>query len=224
MKFVEISGLIEPGMWNYGDELKEEIFAGPKIQELATVEKNGFSAHRIELSILTSTYLETGAHLMKNVKTIDKVGIDELFLPASVMKLKTKKPKSHITKKDLVDTGIPVKKGDCLVIFTGWYKRWNKEGFVLESPHFDRECMDWIVSKKIKILAADLPCYDDIQDPSDSKNLPLLRKLYVSGAMALAPITNGDNIKSCRAKIIIMPLKVKSVSASPARAVLIFNK
>jgi len=110
MKFVEISGLIEQGMWNYDDELGEEIFAGPKIQELATVEKNGFSAHRIGLSILTSTYLETGAHLMKNVKTIDKVGIDELFLPAAVMKLKTKKPKSHITKKDLVDTGIPVKK------------------------------------------------------------------------------------------------------------------
>ena len=222
MKIVEISGLIEEGMWNYGDELGEPIFAGPRITELASVEKNGFSAHRIEFSILTGTYLETGAHLLENVKTIDCVDPKDLFLPASIIKL-DKPPRSHITKHELIRSGVKVKKGDCLIIFTGWYRMWNRKNFVLDCPHFDSDCMDWIVSKKVKILASDTPCYDDIQDPVDSKTLPQLRKLYLNGAMALAPVVNGDKIRQGRAKIIILPLKVKSLSASPARAVVIYR-
>ena len=91
----------------------------------------------------------------------------------------------------------------------------------MNSPHFEHEAMDWIIKKKIKILAADLPCYDDIRDPVDSKNLPNLRKLYLSGALCLAPVINGDKVKQGRAKIIILPLKVKGLSAAPARAVII---
>ncbi|MCX7705475.1 MAG: cyclase family protein [bacterium] len=222
MKLVEISGLIEEKMWNYGDELNLPIFSGPKITELASVEKDGFSAHRIEFSILTGTYLETPAHLLKKAKTIDRLDLKELFIPASVIKL-NKPPQSHITKNDLLKSKVEIKKGDCLVVFTGWYKMWNKKNFVLDCPHFDSECMDWIVSKKIKVLASDTPCYDDIRDPVDSKKLPQLRKLYLSGAMALAPIVNGDKVKQGRAQIIILPLKVKSFSASPARAVLIYR-
>ncbi len=224
MKVIDISGLIENGMWNYGDELGEPIFAGPKIIQLATVCENGYSAHRMELSILTGTYLETGAHLFDGVKTIEQIAIEELFLPASVIKLKEKKPCSHITKQELMESEVDIKEGDCLVVFTGWYRRWNTDRFVLDCPHFDSECMDWIVSEKIKVLASDVPCYDDIQDEFDSKSLPQLRKLYLSGAMALAPVTNGDRVKAGRARIVILPLMVKSLSASPARAVLIYDE
>ncbi|MCM8758897.1 MAG: cyclase family protein [Candidatus Omnitrophica bacterium] len=222
MKLVEISGLIEQGMWNYGDELGLPIFSGPKITQLASVEKDGFSAHKIEFSILTGTYLETPAHLLEDARTIDELDLKELFLPASVIKL-NKKPNSSITKDDITKSGVIIKKGDCLVVFTGWYKMWNKKNFVLDCPYFDSECMDYIVSREIKVLASDTPCYDDIRDPVDSKKLPQLRKLYLSGAMALAPIVNGDRAKQGRAKIIILPLKVKNLSASPARAVLIYR-
>ncbi|HOK57349.1 MAG TPA: cyclase family protein [bacterium] len=221
MRLIEISGLIENGMWNYGDELKEEIFSGPKIIEVSNIKKDGFSAHRFEMSILTGTYLETGAHILENVKTVDQVPVEELFLECSIIKLKEKISGEHIKVEELEKSGIEVKEGDCLIIYTGWYKMWNKNGFVLNSPHFEYSAMDWIISKKVKILAGDIPCYDDIRDPSDSKNLPNLRKLYLSGAMCLAPVINGDKVESGRSKIVIMPLRVKGVSASPSRAVLI---
>ncbi|MGC8976482.1 MAG: cyclase family protein [Candidatus Ratteibacteria bacterium] len=221
MKLVEISGLIENGMWNYGDELNEEIFKGPKIVEVANVKKDGFSAHRFEMSILTGTYLETGSHILPDVRTVDLVPIEELFLDCSIIKLKEKGQREHIKVEELENSGVEVKEGDCLIIYTGWYKMWNKKNFVLDSPHFDYKAMDWIISKKVKILAGDIPCYDDIQDPNDSKNLPNLRKLYLSGGMCLAPVVNGDKVESGRCKIVIMPLKIKGVSASPSRAILI---
>jgi kynurenine formamidase len=221
MKLVEISGWIENGMWNYGDELNEEIFAGPKIVEMANVKKDGFSAHRFEMSILTGTYFETGAHILPDVRTVDEVSVEELFLDCSIIKLKEKGPSEHIKVEELEGSGVVVKEGDCLIIYTGWYKMWNKKNFVLNSPHFEYKAMDWIISKKVKILAGDIPCYDDIKDPNDSKNLPNLRNLYLSGAMCLAPVVNGDKLENGRGKIIIMPLQVKELAASPSRAVVI---
>jgi kynurenine formamidase len=221
MKMVEISGLIENGMWNYGDELNEEIFSGPKIIEMANVKKDGFSAHRFEMSILTGTYFETGAHILPDAKTVDEVPVEELFLDCAIIKLKEKGASEHIKVEELENSPVEIKEGDCLIIYTGWYKMWNKKGFVINSPHFEYDAMDWIISKRIKILAGDIPCYDDIKDPNDSKNLPNLRKLYLSGAMCLAPVINGDKLENGRGKIIIMPLKIKGLSASPCRAVVL---
>jgi len=221
MKLIEISGLIEEGMWNYGEELNEDVFAGPKIKELANVKKDGFSAHRIEFSVLTGTYLETGAHILPDFITVDQVPLEELFLDCSIIKLKDKLPSEHIKVEELENSEVEVKKGDCLVIYTGWDKMWNKKGFVINSPHFEYKAMDWIINKEVKVLAADLPCYDDIKDPDDSKNLPNLRNLYLSGAMCLAPIVNGDKVENGRAKIIIMPIKIKGICAAPSRAVII---
>jgi len=189
---------------------------------MANVKKDGFSAHRFEMSILTGTYFETGAHILLNYRTVDQIQIEGLFLDCAIIKLKEKSPSEHIKVEELENSSVEVKEGDCLIIYTGWYKMWNKKGFVINSPHFEYDAMDWIISKKIKVLAGDIPCYDDIKDPNDSKNLPNLRKLYLSGAMCLAPVVNGDKLENGRGKIIIMPIKIKGLSASPCRAVILF--
>lgn len=223
MKLTEISGLIEEGMWNYGilgTGKEKEALDGPKIREITTVAEDGFSAHRLDLSILTGTYLETGAHILENVRSIDEVSVGELFLSSAIIKI-PKGKREHITREDLEKSQVKVEKGDALVIYTGWDRMWNKEGFMLESPHFEAEAMDWVVDKGVKILAGDTPCYDDANDPKDSQELPQLRKLYLSGALALAPIVNGDKVNEGRAHLIVLPLKVKGVCATPCRAVVV---
>ena len=106
MKLIEISGLIEEGMWNYGEELNEDVFSGPKIKELANVKKDGFSAHRIEFSVLTGTYLETGAHILPDFITVDQVPLEELFLDCSIIKLKDKLPSEHIKVEELENSEV----------------------------------------------------------------------------------------------------------------------
>ncbi len=223
MRLTEISGVIEEGMWNYGDVLSgkvREILAGPKVRKMASVEKDGFSAHRIDISILTATYLETPAHLISGSYTVDEVPLDDLFLEATILKI-TKGPREHIELENLEEKKREIKEASALIIFTGWFERWNKENFVLDSPHFSPEAMDYIVEKKIKILAGDLPCYDDPRDPEDSKNLPQLNKLYQHDILALAPIVNGDEVEEGHARLVVLPMKVKGLCATPARAVII---
>jgi len=225
MKKIEISGLIEEGMWNYGDSLtgkEKEVFAGPRIREMATVEKDGYSAHRMDFSILTGTYLETPAHLISGAYTVDKIPLENLFLEATILKI-SKNPGECILLEEIKTKKWKIKEGGALIIFTGYFRKWNTKDFFLNSPYFTAEAMDYIVSKKIKILAADLPCYDNARNPEDLENLPQLTKLYNHNIMALAPIVNGDKVEEGYGELIVLPLKVKGWSASPARAVLIIG-
>jgi len=216
MRIVEISGMIDNDMWDYG-----EPFPPAKIEEIARVEKDGFSAHKFLLSTLSGTYLETGAHLFSGIRTVDELKPEELVREAVVIKT----PKSGtetITVEDLERAGAKLKKWDTLLVYTGWYKMWNKKEFVEKSPYFTHEAMDWIIDKKIKFLGGDFPCFDNHLHPVEGKDLPLLKKFYKkSGRIILAPIINGDKIRKKRVKLFVFPLRIKGASAVPSRAIVI---
>lgn len=215
MKIIEISGIIENGMWDYG-----EPFPPTKIEEIAKIEKDGFWAHKFTFSILTGTYLETGAHLLPGVRTVDEVKIEEMIREAVVIKVPTKNEGEHVTREDLEKNSPFIKENDAVLISTGWDRMWNKENFVKGSPHFTSEAMDWLISKKITLLGGDMPCYDDPKDPEDSKNLPLLRRYYKTGGLILAPLINLGKVNARRVKLMVFPLPVKGVCAAPCRAII----
>ena len=215
MKIIEISGRIENGMWDYG-----EPFPKASIEEIAKIEKDGFCAHKFTFSILTGTYLETGAHLLPGVRMLDEVKIEEMVREAVVIKVPMKNEGEHVTREDLEENSPLIKENDALLVCTGWDRMWNKENFVKGSPHFTSEAMDWLISKKITLLGGDVPCYDDPKDPEDSKNLPLLRRYYETGGLILAPVVNLGKVTASRVKLMVFPLPVKGVCAAPCRAIL----
>lgn len=215
MRIIDISGMIEDRMWDYG-----KPFPKVKIEEIASIEKDGYSAHKFLLSILSGTYLETGAHLFNSVKTVDKLKPEELIREAAVMKI-PKKGTEAITAEELKKTGTKVKNGGTILIYTGWYKMWDKKEFVEKSPYFSHTAMDWIIEKKIKFLCGDFPCFDNHLHPVEGKELPLLKKFYKSGGMILSPVINGDKIRKKRVKLFAFPLKIKDLAAVPCRAIVI---
>lgn len=218
MKIIEISGFLENGIWSYGLPFPEV-----EIKPIATIDQDGVSAHSITLTTNSGTYLETSAHLFKGEETIDQVPSEKLITEAVVIKLAEKKAREHITVEELEKSQVNVKEGDALLIHTGWDSMWNKEGFVEGSPHFTRESIEWILEKKISILGADLPCYDDPQRESLTRGLSLLGEVFKNKILILAPVVNLGQVSKKRVKLIALPLRVKgkNLSAAPCRALVI---
>ena len=217
MKITEISGMLENGMWGYG-----EPFTPTQIEEVATVEKDGFSAHNITLSVLSGTYLETGSHMIPGMPTIDQVPVEEFIKEAVIIKTpQVKNAGEHVTVEDLEAGNPEIKPKDALLVSTGWDRMWNREGYVLDSPHFTKEAMDWILAKDISLLGGDMPCFDDLPEALKTGEFPNLHKFYRSGALLLAPVVNLGQVASPRVKLIALPPKVKSVCATPCRALVI---
>ena len=96
MKIIDITGVIEPGMWWFGPPVPRVEFTA-----IGSLDKEGWVSHAITLSAITGTYLETGAHVLKNVRTIDEVEARELVCDAVVARVKPKNGLEHVTRKEL---------------------------------------------------------------------------------------------------------------------------
>jgi kynurenine formamidase len=88
----------------------------------------------------------------------------------------------------------------------------------MESPHFDLPAMEWIVARGVSILGGDMPCFDDPQPGGgQGVNLPLLK----SGALILAPLVGLREIARARAKLVVLPIKLRGACGAPCRAIVI---
>lgn len=210
MKIIDITGVIAPNMWHLGEPLSKVEF-----KKIGSVKKQGWVSHNLNLSAISGTYLETGAHMIEGYRTIDEVTSKELFKKAVVIKIKKKKPKEQIKLEEI--KGIPIKKGNAVLINAGWSDYWEKKEFVSESPYFTEECIDYLLSKKISLLGSDLTSFDN---PKASYMI-FLKKLFDNNVLILSPLINLDKIKKQQVDLIVFPLKLKGVSASPCRAMVL---
>ncbi len=221
MKYTEVSGSLEEGMWSYEDHPGFVSLGKPlpkfSLKHFSTVDKDGWASDEISMITLSGTYFETPAHVLADGITLDKVPLDTFFHDAAIIQLPSKEKRQRITLDELKNTGAHVKEGDAVLLSCGWEMNWNKPGFVVDSPNIQPDAMRWLISKRPAIIGADLPCFDDPRDLA----APNVYALFVAGIYLLAPLTNLRSLKSRRAKLVVLPLNIKGVCAYPCRAIVI---
>lgn len=212
---IEISGNIENGMWDYRvfPELKE-IVVPASITETAAVKENGFSISSITCSSLSGTYLESGAHLIEGMPTIDTYQLNDCIKPVKTIHLPDVKQGGRIDETQLRENAPGIDAGDALIIDTGWWRSWNTEGFVTCCPTYTREAMQWVIDLGLSIFGVDVPC---IEAPDERGSL--LRTFFATGALLAAPLVNLEGVPETGGFIGCFPLAVKGASGAPARIV-----
>lgn len=211
MRIIDLTGLIEEGMWYCGSPL-------PQVKIKKLIGPKGEIDYSITLGSITGTYLETAAHRFSNQPSLDKIPLERFITKAAVLKLKPKKPLEHIEREELSSFKVRINKGEALLISAGWENRWDKKNFFSESPHFSKEAMDWILEKKISILGSDVPCYDD---PDFKRSEGLVNKLFKKGVLILSPLINLTKIKKKRVNLIALSPRIKDTCGFPCRAIAI---
>jgi len=205
---VDVTGLTEEGMWQYGPQLP--------LVRISQLAGKGETNYSFALHSLAGTYLETGAHRLAGAPALDDIPPQKLIMPAAIIQLAVKKPREHITLKELKNSGVQIRKGDALIIATGWDRMWNKPGFVSASPHFTSEAMDWVLARNPFLLGGDIPCYDD---PVASEGL--VNRLFRQKLLILAPLVNLRRVRSKRATLIALPPRIRDTCAFPCRALIV---
>lgn len=214
-RYVDVTGPLAEGMWSYRPMIPAApIFSRRPFQ---TVVEDGSEADELTLSTLTGTYLETAKHYYPDRRAIDQVPPDQLFVTAVVAQV-PKGPGEHITVEDLwaIDAGL--RPGDAAIVATGWDRHWfDAETFVLQSPHFTRETMAWLVERGAAIVGGDFPCFDDpVPTRAEGVNHPLLE----ADRLILAPLFGLTAIPNGRHRLTVLPLKVVGACGAPCRAII----
>ncbi len=222
-RYVDLTGKLENGLWDYRALPGLEKTISPvSIETIATVEKNDFFASKISVCSVSGTYLEAGSHILPQAKNLDQYGVADFIRPARILRLPKQKARAQVDAP-LLAAHAPrggIRKGEALIVETGWGKQWNREGYVLQCPNFTRAAVEWLIDKGISIIGTDTPCIEGAwSEGVAAEKGGLLGMFFKKGILLVAPLVNLWKVKADRGLLYCLPLLVAGTSGAPARIV-----
>ena len=220
-RYVDLSGRLENGLWSY-QALPglEKTVPEVKIQTIATIAKDEFFASRITLATISGTYLEAGSHILEDGKTLDAYAVEDFIKPATIIRLPRQAEKAMVGADLLAAHASKIRRGEALIVETGWGARWNTPGFVLQCPNFNKGAVQWLLDHEPAICGFDVTCLESSwsEDVVEDKG-GLLGMLFRAGALLLAPLVHLEQVRGEHGMLYCLPLFVAGTSGAPVRAV-----
>lgn len=121
--------------------------------------QHGVLAWNISTSMHTGTHMNAPLHMAQLSEDLAAIAPDKLFGNGVILNI----PKGNwglITAADL-EAAQPVKENDIVVINTGWHHKYS-DGleYYGEAPGLTEDAAQWLIAKKVKIVAIDTPFID----------------------------------------------------------------
>jgi arylformamidase len=211
--FLDITGPIYEGMWTYGPP-----YAPFRMEQVPPVDWVAYPtfSQNIAMNVQTGTYLETGAHMFQEMRTIDQLDPDDLFLDAHILRLRPKGPREIIGVEELLPLTEDIPEGSAVLVCADWGRNWEDPRFLADSPYFSAAAMDYILALRPALVGADLPRWDSLDDPQG-----FFERFFRQDVLLLAPLVNLERFEGTTGRLIVFPLPIRGACASPARAVLV---
>lgn len=201
MRIVDLSHEVYPGMFKFPGAYHPEV----EMEQTGFYERDKCVVHKLVMGTHAGTHVDAPYHFFPEGKTIDQIPLHWLIAEAVVFGLGGKGPGEPITEED-VDVS-KVGEGEVALFNTGWFKRWGRD-FYQNPPLFSTELAKKLVERGVVALAVDIPL-----------NYEVHRVVLGAGRLLIENLTNLDEIKADRAKLLAFPLKLRGSDAAPARVV-----
>jgi len=181
------------------------------LQQINTVEKNGYAEISIQISTHTGTHIDAPAHILANTKTLDEFGVNKFIGQAVVIDCTQVK---EISLDFLKEEESTIKAVDFVLFYTGWQRKWNTESYFYEFPTLTQKAANWLVTLELKALGFDVISVDKMNDMT----LPNHRILLQKEILIIENMTNLDQLISKKFELNCIPLKIENSDGSPVRA------
>jgi len=111
----------------------------------------------IKTKMHASTHMDAPLHVLEGGLSIDKIPLSSCYGEGVVVDMRYLKKWDVIGKKDLDNAKPQIKKGDFVVVNTGWHKYFPTYGYVFFNyfPGFYTEAAEWFVEHEVKAVAID---------------------------------------------------------------------
>ena len=162
--------------------------------------------------------VDAPVHIVPNGKSIEELPLDAFVGPGAVIGVR-KEGGQEVTAKDLEDSGVPVNRGDILMLHTGWDEKFDSPDYNLH-PYLSVDAAEWMVNKGIKMFGIDCITVD-LPTPLRPKgfDFPVHKILLGNNVLIAENVANLGSIVGKRTRILALPLRVKGSDAGSARIV-----
>ena len=179
----------------------------PKIE----YKDKGYNVLSLCMGTHSGTHVDVPLHLIDNGTSVDRVPLDKFIGKALFVEIiKDKNEKitlDEIKKFDLKD-------GDIFIVRTGWEANKYKKDYFTDFPYFSISAADYLISKRIKAIGADIPAVD-----GPEQNGTFHKKMMLAGIVIIEALINLKQVAGKRMFFSAVPLNIKGADGSPVRAI-----
>jgi arylformamidase len=217
MEMVDLSRIIYDGM--------PKIPALPEVhvQKFFSLEK-GHPLNVTELSLPchAGTHVDAPIHIVPNGKSIEELPLDSFVGNGTIIAVR-KNGGEEVTAKDLQASGVEVKQGDIVMLYTGWDEKFDSPDYNLH-PYLSVDAAEWMVDKRIKMFGIDCITVD-LPTPLRPKgfDFPVHKTLLSNEILIAENVTNLKPVLGKRCRILAFPLPIRGSDAGHARIVAELN-
>jgi arylformamidase len=161
------------------------------------------------------THIEFPYHHLKNGKDAANYPLERMVGDAVMYDFTHKKKDEEITKQELLDSGVEVRKGDIVVIYTGMQELWNTPT-AHDRPCLSIEATEYLVKEiGIHCIATDATGLEI----RGTDHQPVHEMLFESDVAMVESMKNLDKLSGKRFDIVMLPIMVKGMDSCPVRIV-----
>lgn len=192
----------------------------PKFESILNLEKDGVNVSRISLGTHTGTHVDSQNHFIAGGIGIDKEPLTRFIGEAVVLDFSKKTIGEGINGNDLSSYSSIASFNDIILIYTGVSNYWDENYMDKVGKKFtylEPSAADWIVNHNIKSIGIDTPSVEKY----GSKTALTHKRLLSSGVGIVENLSsNLKKFVGRRVFLVCLPLALKGLDASPARAVI----
>lgn len=122
--------------------------------------QHGVMAHRMRMVMHSGTHLNSPLHMIQQGAGVGDIAMERLFGNGVILDI----PKGQwelVTAADLEAFSDRISEGDLVVIVTGWHRKYSDSlEYFGDSPGLSIEAAEWLVAKKVGLVAVDTPQVD----------------------------------------------------------------
>ncbi len=182
------------------------------VNKYRSIDQDGYNLSQVILGSHVGTHIDAPYHFLEQGATLDRVPLNSLIGKARLLDFSYKKAKELITRKEIESYDSIISRDDIIILRTDWYKKFPSHEYGYDNPNVSTKAVEYLVQKKIKMLAVESPTLNWEDNPNSHKMLLSAGILLVEGLACL------DKINKETFTFYAIPLKIKGIDGFPIRA------
>jgi len=190
------------------------------VKQLGSINVEGRETRMVTMGTHAGTHIDSPLHFVENGSSIDKIPLDKLMGEVAIVDFSFLDKGKAITREMLIEVPISSK----MIFKFGWGRFWKTDEYYKRYPFFSAEAAEYLLSKKIELLAMDTPSPDDSGIKLENeilggdKDSPIHKMFLRNGVILIEYLANLEKVIDYDGwSIVAMPLKIKGADGAPAR-------
>jgi kynurenine formamidase len=160
--------------------------------------------------------MDAPAHFYNGVPTIDRIPLESCIGPAALVDVRKLGPRGEINPADLVGREEAIHATGKAIFWTGWSNRWGQDSYFDDYPVLSEATAKWLVERGVHLVGMDTPSPDC--EPHG------VHYVLLGANMVIVENLRGlEQIGRDIFELIVVPLPLEGLEASPVRAIAVLT-